>query len=160
MKTIINNPIEDHLSTGNYEIITWGAKYATGIKSIDKQHKELVDLTNKLYQACLNRNEDMDTAFRAAMSRLVEYVRYHFSDEQTLLGRIKFPKYMEHKKEHEDLIKEILEASKDYGAGKKFVPNQFVRALKDWVFGHIAVTDMFYAGYVREQKKKGLLTDL
>jgi len=155
-----NDPAFDNLSVNNMEIVSWGVKYTTGIASIDKQHKELVDLTNKLYQACLNRNEDVDTAFRTAMSRLVEYVRYHFSDEQVLLERIKFPNHIEHKKAHEDLIKEILEASKNYSAGKKFVPNHFVRTLKDWIFGHIAVSDKIYASYVHDQRQKGLLTDL
>jgi len=150
----------DNSTIDNEDIISWGPKYATGIISIDKQHKELVDLTNELYRACLSRNENTDEIFKTALHRLVEYVRYHFSDEQTLLERIKFPNYLEHKKAHENLIKEILEASKSYGAGNKFVPNHFVRTLKDWIFSHIAVSDMIYAGYVQDQKHKGFLTDL
>jgi len=157
---IKGDPISENLGANNAEIVSWDAKLATGITSIDKQHKELVELTNKLFHACLSKQEDVDSTFREAMSRLVEYVRHHFSDEQVLLERIKFPNYTEHKKEHDSLIKEILEASKDYGAGKKFVPNHFARLLKDWIFGHIMLTDMLYAAYVREQKQKGLLADL
>jgi len=150
----------ESLSANDTDIVKWGPTYATGIPSIDNQHKELVDLTNKLYHACLNRKEDMDTTFKTAMSRLVEYVRYHFSDEQTLLKRIKFPNYMEHKKEHNDLIKEILEAAKKYNAGISIVPNQFVRTLKDWIFSHIAVLDRIYADFVLDQRARGLLGDL
>lgn len=152
--------VQGSSSSSSKDIITWGPKYATGVSSIDKQHKELVDLTNKLYHACLNRNEDVDATFRDAMHRLVEYVRFHFSDEEILLKRIQFPDYIEHKKEHEKLILEILDASKNYGAGNKFVPSQCVRTLKDWIFSHIAVSDKVITAYVREQKKKGLLTDL
>ena len=154
------DPVIDNIGANSNDIITWENKYATGIISIDKQHKELVDLTNELYHACLHRSETMDETFKTAMHRLVEYVRYHFGDEQTLLERIKFPNYLEHKKEHESLIKNILEASKNYGAGNKFVPNTFVRTLKDWIFSHIAVSDKIYAAYVHEQKRKGFLTDL
>ena len=152
--------LKSSLSDDNKEIISWGAKYATGIISIDKQHKELVDLTNKLYYACLNKNEDLDKTFKTAMHSLVEYVCYHFREEQTLLEQIKFPAFKEHKKEHEKLIKDILEISKNYGTGNKFVPNQCVRTLKEWVFGHIAVSDKIFASYVKDQKKKGFLTDL
>jgi len=144
----------------NKDIVSWGPKYATGVNIIDKQHKELVDLTNKLYHACLNRNEDMDTTFKEAMHRLVEYVRIHFTDEQALLKDIDFPNYAEHKKEHEDLIKDILEASKNYGAGIKLVPNHCVRTLKDWIFSHIAIADKLITRYVKDQKNKGLLTHL
>jgi hemerythrin len=41
----------------------------------------------------------------------------------------------------------------------KFVPNNFVRTLKDWVFGHIAVYDKLYRAYVTEQLRKGELTE-
>ena len=150
----------DSLSADNTDIITWEAKYATGIVIVDKQHKELVDLTNELYHACLKRNENMDAVFKASLHRLVEYVRYHFSEEQVILEGIKYPKYHDHKKEHDDLIKDILEASKNYGAGNKFVPNLFVRTLKDWIFSHIAVSDKLYSNYIHEQKQKGLLTDV
>ena len=53
----------------------------------------------------------------------------------------------------------ILEASKEFGMGKKFVAHSFVRTLKDWVFSHIAFSDKLYAAYVTEQKSMGLLTD-
>ena len=152
--------VNDSLNPASTDIVTWGEKYAVGITAIDKQHRELVDLTNMLYHACLARSEDIETTFKNAMSRLVEYVRFHFTDEQILLQRLKFPLYAEHKKEHDKLIRNILEAAKDYSAGKKYVPNQFVRTLKDWIFGHIAVTDKVYAAYVNEEKRKGLFTDL
>ena len=152
--------VNDSLNANSMEIVTWGPKYATGIASIDKQHKDLVDLTNKLYHACLTRDENIETAFGDAVSRLVEYVRLHFTDELTLLKRINYPRYAEHKEEHDNLVRNILYSAADYEVGKKLVPNQFVRTLKDWIFGHIAVSDQIYSGYVNEQKKKGLLKEL
>ena len=141
------------------EIVSWSDKYATGIELIDKQHHQLVDLTNELYRACLSGGEERLTVFKDAMSRMVEYVRYHFTAELKLLDAIKYPDYNNHKKMHDDLVHEILTASNTYDDGKKFVPNHFVRTLKDWVFGHIAVYDKIYAAYAAEQRKKGLLTD-
>ena len=157
---IKTNHLDGNSGADDNDIVTWDTKYITGITSVDKQHKELVDLTNKLYHACLHRSETMDTTFRDAMHRLVEYVCFHFKDEQVILEHIKYPNHFEHKKEHDNLIKDILEASKSYGAGNKFVPNIFVRTLKDWIFSHIAVTDKLYSDFVHEQKRKGLLLDL
>ena len=143
----------------NSTIVEWSENYATGIKLIDKQHRELVSLTNELYRACTTGDEEIGTVFKEAMSRMVEYVRFHFNAEQELLHRINFPDYPEHKRQHESLVKDILEAAKHYNEGMNFVPNNFVRTLKDWVFGHIAVSDKIYTSYVAEQKKKGLLSD-
>jgi len=143
----------------NAEIVNWSDKYATGIELIDSQHHQLVDLTNELYRACLSGGNERLAVFKDAMSRMVEYVRFHFTAELKLLEAIKYPDYNNHKKMHNDLVEEILAAANTYDDGKKFVPNKFVRTLKDWVFGHIAVYDKIYAAYVAEQKKKGVLTE-
>ena len=143
----------------NNEIVKWGDSYATGIDIIDNQHRELVHLTNHLYQACLKGNSEAETVFQKAMSSMVEYVRFHFTSELELLKRINYPKYSEHKKLHDALVLKILDTSKEYSDGKKFVPHSFVRSLKDWVFGHIALYDKSYSQYISEQKSKGLLTD-
>ena len=143
----------------NSTIVEWSENYATGIELIDKQHRELVSLTNELYRACTTGDEEIGAVFKEAMGRMVEYVRFHFSAELELLHRINFPEYPEHKRQHESLVKDILEAAKGYNEGRYLVPNNFVRTLKEWVFGHIAITDQIYALYVAEQKKKGLLSD-
>lgn len=138
-------------------IVTWGENFATGIPLIDKQHMELVNLTNLLYQACLAGEHK--TAFKDAMSMMVDYVRFHFTAELELLKRINYPGYSEHKAEHDSLVKQILEAVQEFKAGRIFVPHSFVRTLKDWVFGHIGFTDRKYSKYVAEQKSLGLLSD-
>jgi hemerythrin len=143
----------------NRVIIAWSDVYRTGIEIIDNQHKELVNLTNELYRACLSTSNVMHSVFKEAMSRMVEYVKFHFSAEVELLEQIKFPDIAEHKKQHAQLITQILQAAKDYNEGKKFVPNTFVRTLKDWIFSHIAVYDKNYALYVSAQKSKGLLPE-
>jgi hemerythrin len=153
------NAVTDSFLSPSSDIVVWGEKYATGIKMIDQQHRELVDLTNNLFHACLEGAQTANPAFMEAMHRMVEYVRFHFGVENGLLERIKFPGAIEHKKLHDTLIKQILEAAAKFKEGQKFVPNHFVRTLKDWVFGHIAIHDKFYAAYAEEQKKKGLLSD-
>jgi len=90
---------------------------------------------------------------------MVEYVRFHFGAEQVLLQRIKYPDYQEHKKQHDILIRDILEAVNEHNKGEKFVPNQFVRTMRDWILSHIAIADMQYVLYIADQKKKGLLSD-
>jgi hemerythrin len=140
------------------DIVAWDQKYITGISIIDEQHKELVVLTNQLYRACLDGREAAGMAFKDSMSRMVDYVRFHFDAEQKILQRIKYPQYAEHKQKHDALVRSILKASKEHGRGHKFVPNNFVRTLKDWIFGHIAIEDKLYAVYAEEQKNKGLLS--
>jgi len=141
------------------KIVEWESKYETGIEAIDIQHKQLVDLTNELFSACMAEDERLSDIFKDTMSRMVEYVQHHFSTELKFMRKINYPDYHNHKTMHDTLIQDILSAAKDSKEDKKFVPNHFVRTLKDWVFSHIAVYDKDYALYVKDQKRIGLLTD-
>ena len=145
-----NDPV-DNVKSDSTEIVRWDEKYATGIELIDNQHKELISLTNKLFQACLEGNDAVTATFKEAMSHMVEYVRFHFAAEEKFQEHINYPKYSEHKKQHEDMVKLILETVIDYNEGKKFVPNNFVRSLKDWILSHIAVYDKDFAVYAVSQ---------
>jgi len=143
----------------NPDMVVWDEKYATGIPLIDSQHKELFSLTNELFHACLAQGKMLDDVFKETMGRMVDYVRFHFGAEQELLQKINYPDYHEHKKQHDTLTLQILEAVKEYNSGKKLVPNQFVRTLRDWILSHIAHYDKLYASYIAAQKKNGLISD-
>ncbi|MCL2609888.1 MAG: bacteriohemerythrin, partial [Treponema sp.] len=129
-------------------LITWSCRYDTGVRIIDLQHREFVNLTNKLYRACIHGGTGIDTGFREAMSSIVEYVRLHFDTEAEILKKMNYPLTPEHKKEHEDLVKAILGAVHEYESGHSFVPNKFARTLKDWVLSHIAVKDKAFGEYL------------
>jgi len=146
-------------SNDKTDMVVWDEKYAIGIQLIDNQHKELFSITNELFHACLGGEESVKEVFKETMERMVDYVRFHFGAEQELLQRVKYPDYPEHKKQHDTLVRQILESVKEYNEGKKFVPNQFVRTLRDWILGHIGHYDKQYAAYIAAQLKNGLLTE-
>ena len=143
----------------NTDMVVWDEKYATGIELIDSQHKELFSLTNELFRACMSDDETLKSVFIETMGRMVEYVRCHFGAEQQILQRINYPDYQEHKKQHDKLIRDILDAANAHSKGDRLVANQFVRTMRDWILSHIAFTDRLYVAYIADQKKKGLLSD-
>jgi hemerythrin len=135
--------------------VEWDNRYSVGIPLIDDQHKELIRLTNELYKSCLAGEETAKTNFMAAVKGTVDYVKYHFGVEEKLLQNVKYPEFAEHKKAHEEFVKHILGEVQDFQDGKKFVPNVFVRYLKDWILSHIAVADRKYSAYILNLKKQG-----
>jgi len=139
------------------DIIAWDNKYNTGIELIDNQHKQLIELTNELYSACMTGDAHLSDIFKDTMTRMVDYVHHHFSTEMDYLKKINYPDYHNHKLMHDALIKDILAAAEDYKNDKKLVPNNFVRTLRDWIISHIAVHDKEYALYVKDQKRLGLM---
>jgi hemerythrin len=146
----------DGFSGKNQPLVEWHERYSVGIPKIDEQHKELLRLTNELYASCLSDNDAEErTRFRNTISGLVHYVSEHFAAEERLLQRINYPEYAEHKREHTSFVKKMLEQVTAFNEGKSFVPNAFVRFLKDWILGHIAVSDKRYSEYIFSLKKQG-----
>jgi hemerythrin len=135
--------------------IKWDDRFSVGIKVIDDQHKELARLTNELYQGCLGGDETAREYFMSIIRATVEYTKYHFSAEEEIMSKVQYPVIGEHKKAHESFIKKILNDVQDFQDGKKFVPINFVRYLRDWILSHIAVMDKQFGFYIAERKKMG-----
>jgi hemerythrin len=145
---------------GREKFVEWDDRYSLGIPLIDDQHKHLIELTNGLYACCVRGGEDIQACFRDAVRGTVDYVKYHFTAEERMLVNINYPGFIMHKKEHEGFILKILQDAKEFEEGKKFVPNNFVRYLKDWILAHIAVEDRKYADYILGLKKRDALKRL
>ena len=133
--------------------VAWNISYEVGVPHVDKQHRHLVDLINSLYNACLGEKAELDETFTNVMKELVEYVMIHFKDEETIMEAIQYPGLREHKQKHEQFVKEILSAVNAYKNGKQFVPNSFVRFLRDWLFNHILIDDKTWAQHYFSVKK-------
>ena len=154
-----NSQSDGIMENDNTPLIKWTDSLLIGIELIDNQHKQLVSLTNELYKACKLGGDELDAVFKETMSRVVEYVRFHFGVEQEMLQRVKFPNYASHKAEHDSFVKTVLETTKEYGNIRRFVPNNFCRFLRDWIVGHIGHLDKIYAAYIVDQMRKGLITN-
>lgn len=133
--------------------VEWDQKYNVGIPSVDAQHMHLIRLTNSLFDACTKDKETMDLEFREVMKESVDYVMVHFRDEETLMKSAGYDKFQEHKQKHEEFIRKVLESVKEYKEGKKFVPNNFVRFLRDWLFDHIAINDKEFSRFYFSKKR-------
>lgn len=135
------------------DFVSWDTSYDVGVASVDQQHRHLVDLINSLYNACLGEKAELEETFRDVMKDLVDYVIFHFKDEESIMEQINYPGVKEHKQKHELFVKEILKSANAYTHGKQFVPNSFVRFLRDWLFNHILIDDKAWARHYFAVKK-------
>ena len=135
------------------KFVSWDTSYDVGVPSVDKQHRHLVDLINSLYNACLGERAELDETFRDVMKDLVDYVIFHFKDEESIMEQINYPGVKEHKQKHELFVKEILKSANAYTHGRQLVPNSFARFLRDWLFNHILIDDKAWARHYFAVKK-------
>jgi hemerythrin len=142
------------------QIVEWHDSYSVGIRLVDDQHKELINLTNRLHAASVMGWENSKAAFMSAIRAAVDYVGYHFSTEEKIMERINYPEYKVHKKEHTDFVKEVLSQVQDFQAGRKTSANDFVLFLRDWILAHVGVCDKKLGIYLIKLKKEGALSKM
>lgn len=135
------------------KFVSWDTSYDVGVPSVDQQHRHLVDLINSLYNACLGEKAELEETFRDVMKELVDYVMFHFKDEEAIMEQINYPALKAHKQKHELFVKEILKSANAYTHGRQLVPNSFARFLRDWLFNHILIDDKAWARHYFAVKK-------
>jgi hemerythrin len=129
-------------------IVEWDSRYAVGIQLIDDQHRELLKLINNVHLGCLEENEDTKIRFKLTVHGLINYTKYHFSTEEQLLERIKYPDSAAHKRQHDEFIRDILDRVERFERGRTVSPKSFIRYIRDWVVTHITLIDKKYATYI------------
>jgi hemerythrin len=129
-------------------IVEWDSRYLVGIQLIDDQHRELLKLINSSYLGCIKDDEGAKNHFRLTVPGLINYIKYHFSTEEQLLDRIKYPDSAAHKRQHNEFIRNIAERAESFEKGRTVSPKGYIRYIRDWMVTHITLIDKKYATYI------------
>ena len=130
-------------------LITWTDQYSVKIKSMDAQHKRLVELLNQVHEASkAGRSREV---MGNVLIDLVTYTRVHFSTEEALMQKYAYPGYHQQKAEHDTLVKKVQDFQSDFKAGRAMMTIEVVQFLVDWLTGHIQGEDKKYSAYLNEK---------
>lgn len=132
------------------DLVTWSPTLSVGVKAIDDQHKELLKLTNDLFNHCIGDEVSEREYFNKVIHSAVDYVKVHFSTEERIMTALNYPGYRDHKREHDTFVLTVADMAREFNEGKKISLLMFTRFLKDWVLTHIAVSDKQYFEYFRQ----------
>ena len=87
--------------------VAFDESLVTGNEMIDGQHKELIDKIDKLLVCCEEGGGKVQAI--KMLDYLAEYTEFHFGEEEKLQEEVSFPGMPEHKKNHEDFKKAVVE---------------------------------------------------
>ncbi|MCL5268880.1 MAG: bacteriohemerythrin [Bacteroidetes bacterium] len=85
---------------------------------------------------------------------LTDYTVYHFSTEEKLFEKHGYPESARHKKEHEDLTKQVLDIGRKYNAGEMVLTMDLMNFLKEWLNNHIMQVDKKYSTFLNAKGVK------
>jgi hemerythrin-like metal-binding protein len=121
----------------------WEDELSVNIKSIDDQHKKLIDLINQFYENIrIASNKEL---IADLISGMKNYTIYHFKAEEKLLKQYNYPDFEIHKQEHENFLNKVNDLEERFREGKLIISFEITDFLKKWIRNHIQETDSKYS---------------
>jgi hemerythrin len=128
--------------------LAWSHIYSVGCKEIDDDHRKLVNLFNLLNHAV---QQGETTAYVAAtLQELINCTVWHFSHEERLMLKHRYPEAAAHTSEHRDLIEGARELQQAILQADKPMAEDHIRFLERWLTEHILTADMRLGAYLSE----------
>lgn len=130
--------------------VYWTSDLDTGFEDIDEQHRQLVDYTNKLYDAKeANDKEGIEREFQ----HLIDYTVEHFSYEEMMLEEAQYRLVEQHRKVHQNFVNRLNTLQARYQNGDAEALNEVIDLCEGWLFRHIRINDH---GYIDSVKASGI----
>ena len=123
-------------------LIEWNEKFSVRNTGLDKEHKKLFSLINKLNDA-VSEKKDRSLCNEILFS-LLEYTEYHFSNEEGLLKEYGYSQLDQHVKAHNVLIGRVKKLREQSAKGEPLT-GEMLRFLEEWICQHILVVDRHYS---------------
>jgi hemerythrin len=123
--------------------IVWSKYYSVNASWLDAEHRQVIDLINRLYDAIQRDAEGHAT--KEVLERLIEYTHTHFQHEEEAMQEAGYPDIQVQKALHDQMRQKTLDLRTNLSlvAGR-----DVLRFLKDWWVNHIQGEDRKYAPYM------------
>lgn len=130
----------------------WDQSMDTGNPMLDREHRALVALLNKVLE--ISAAPDRDVEIMHALTDMYLYAKEHFFDEEGLMERVGYPERERHMDLHRTFVEkakaltdDCLEGSLDFA--------EFAEYLMEWLKRHIADEDLRIVRWAEEQAENG-----
>ncbi len=119
--------------------LEWYDTYSVHVDEIDRQHKQLVQMINKLHESIIQNRVEEEIG--NTLTALVEYTKRHFADEEHLMMRIGYPHLHQHRILHQKLRDQIAEILKRLRDNDRLTVFELMGFLRAWLVDHILRED-------------------
>lgn len=117
----------------------WTDDLSVGNVQIDHDHKQLVNLVNKLYDAM--KAGQGNSVLGGILDELIKYTASHFKREEMFMQQIGYADMAAHKAEHVKLVNDVLDLQTRFKSGSTTLSVSVFNFLGDWLRTHIKSRD-------------------
>ena len=131
------------------DIIKWRDTYETGITGMDEQHRQLVELINRMYPMVRDREglEELDTV----LAEMESYAERHLQDEEQLLAEHGYPGLADQEHSHQEYRQKMIELKELLAGDRQQAAREIYHFLRKWLIEHIIDEDKPYGLYLRDK---------
>ena len=132
------------------ETVIWSEKFSVGVRELDQQHQQLLQLLNRLIstQGTISVHPEMISEVLMEMTR---YAQMHFKTEEKLMEIYGYPGLKKQKVQHRNFRKKTVEFSTATNLGIDQIPDALLAYLTKWLTHHILEDDMAYRSFFKEK---------
>jgi hemerythrin len=120
-------------------LLHWEKRYSVGIEAVDHEHRELVELINRLHEQARAQGSKM--AVLGFFGDLYKASSAHFALEERFMREKGYDQLRQHKGDHERLLDEIRDIMEDYEVNDIFEERQLAQRLDAWFSRHFESHD-------------------
>ena len=120
-------------------LLHWEKRYSVGIEAVDHEHRELVDLINRLYEEA--RSKGSKVAVLGFFGDLFKSISAHFALEERIMRERGYDQLLQHKDDHERLLDEIRDIMEDYEVTDLLDEQLLSQRLDAWFSRHFETHD-------------------
>lgn len=134
------------------EQIAWTEDVSVEVAIIDRQHKRLIEMINRLIT-------DPETTTKSEtiselLTDMTNYAQEHFATEEELMRQHNYLHLEEHVAQHRAFRKKTVDFCTATTLDVGTVPQTMLRYLSNWLLEHILTSDMAYKPFFRERGLK------
>jgi hemerythrin-like metal-binding protein len=118
----------------------WRDEYAIGFPQIDQQHRNLIALLNRMHageSGSLDRE-----CYSQILVEVLEYTATHFHAEETVMSRIEYPGYENHRDEHAAFAKSMFALVERFERNEPGIAQDIEAFVTEWLAHHLLNVDL------------------
>ena len=124
------------------ELFTWNDKYSVNNEELDKHHKILFDILDRMYYSCFDMHNRY--ALYSVIDEFISYTQYHFPVEEQKMINIGYIDIDKHVSEHKTFIENILNIRYKNNDDKVVIKALIVN-IGNKIINHVMMEDKKYS---------------
>lgn len=129
--------------------LVWDGILSIGVEEVDEDHRKLIHIFNILNHAVAEKASPEYLA--ATLEELINCTVWHFSHEERLMLKHRYPDAEAHRTEHRELIMSAKDLQQEILQANMPVADEHIQFLERWLTEHILTADNRLGAYLAQE---------